>query len=201
MILKDSYYYSLYVIHEAQREKATCPEPYSNYWDWKLSRGVSDSKAHVLIHYQLLSSAKGLWMSPLYKYNSVRYTCQIPTMLKRCHFACFSNLMKTWENNHPHYLHLSEEETEDEKVRQFVQKQSQTMREPRPGHWFVSLWNLHTLCSQLCFEAADPHDGLRRSGLGNFTAPLGFNTSWLDNPKVLFIKDTIHQNFLVQGAQ
>lgn len=126
MILKDSYYYFLYVIHEVQREKATCPEPYSNYWDWKLSRGVSDSKAHGLIHYQLLSSAKGLRMSPLYKYNSVRYTCQIPTMLKRCHFTCFSNLMKTWENNQPHYLHLSEEETEDEKVRQFVQKQSQT---------------------------------------------------------------------------
>ena len=47
--------------------------------------------------------------------------------------------MKTRENNHPHYLHLSEEETEDEKVRQLVQNQSQTMKEPGPVPWFVSL--------------------------------------------------------------
>lgn len=166
MILKDSYYYSLYVIHKAQGEKATCPEPYSNYWDWKLSRGVFESKAQALIHYQLLSSAKGLWMSPLNKYNSTRCTGQIPAMLKQCHFTCFSNLMKTWENNHPHYLHLSEEETEDEKVRQFVQSQSQTMKEPGPVPWFVSLWKPDALCSQICFDAAGPHGSSDGQDLG-----------------------------------
>lgn len=189
------------MLYTRLRERKQLAQNHSNYWDWKLSRGVSESRAHALIHYQLLSSAKGLWMSPLWKYNSTRHTCQIPTMLKQCHSTCFSNLMKTRENNHPHYLHLSEEETEDEKVRQLVQNQSQTMKEPGPVPCFVSLWKPDALYSQLCFAAVGPHGRLRWSGLGTLTAPLSFNTSWLYNPKVVFVKGTMHQNFLVQGAQ